>query len=169
MYGAQSSSPAVSPTQAGIQSGACRTHCSLPTFWIPAWAGMTAILLFQLRARNRQHSQKYKRTDQAEREAVGERRVEPASHRHGLPAADQRTQGRAKRWPVRALSSNPLPRQLSLVTFFFARKESYPPAGYRMHTSATRELGFAQNVGFCLQGERACSMKNWPGILVMRG
>ena len=71
--------------------------------------------------------------DQAEREAVGERRVEPTGLRHCLLTADQRTQGPAKRWPVRAFSSNPLPipRQLSLVTFFFARKESYPPPGRR--------------------------------------
>ena len=71
--------------------------------------------------------------DQAEREAVGERAVEPAGHRHWLLAADQRTQGPAKRWPDRAFSSNPLspPGQLSLVTFFFARKESYPPPGRR--------------------------------------
>ena len=76
---------------------------------------------------------KHKRTDQAEREAVGERAVAPASHRHWPLAAGQRTQGPAKRWPVRAFSSNPLPSpgQLSLVTFFFARKESYPPPGRR--------------------------------------
>ena len=47
--------------------------------------------------------------DQAEREAVGERAVAPASHSHWPPAADQRTQGPAKRWPVGAFSSNPLP------------------------------------------------------------
>ena len=92
---------------------------------------------------------KHKRTDQAEREAVGERAVAPASHRHWPPTADQGTQGPAKRWPVRAFSSNPLPipipRQLSLVTFFFARKESYPPPGRRSPLNPQKNPRKTQN------------------------
>ena len=40
--GAQGSNPAVIPAQAGIQSGACRAHRLLRSFWIPACAGMMA-------------------------------------------------------------------------------------------------------------------------------
>ncbi len=58
---------------------------------------------------NARSASQVEQVDQAEREAVGERTVEPASHRHWRLAADQRTQGPAKRWPVGAFSSNPLP------------------------------------------------------------
>jgi hypothetical protein len=51
---------AVIPAQAGIQK-VCKEHCARHApDWIPACAGMTAALLFQLRARNRQHAHKHK-------------------------------------------------------------------------------------------------------------
>ncbi|WPB55642.1 hypothetical protein [Xylophilus sp. GOD-11R] len=43
--------------------------------------------------------------------------------------------GRAKQWPDRASSSSS--RQLSLVTFFFARKESYRGSGGAQAPSST--------------------------------
>ncbi len=122
---------------------------------------------------SRQQCLRQKINDQTEREAVGERAVKPASQGMGpwLPIREpraQRSDGPSER---SALIRSRAPRQLSLVTFFFARKESYPPPGRRSPLKPQKKLPKDKRTrteNAALNAQASTPSRNQPQALISR-